>query len=179
VQLTARDCENANIFFSHWRFRNKVAFPFSGCEQFKYPEQNTSREEPNVDTTQESTEPPKKRGRGRPPGAKNKSSGEKEDKPRRGRGRPPGSKNKPSIPDSKEAPEQQPESSRGKPLDPEDTFFIKEMGSDVFEKLMDNDQAAVRKVYEWFAKIEEDRWEDVLWISEKQRAMVFQIFMGN
>jgi hypothetical protein len=46
---------------------------------------------------------PKKRGRGRPPGVKNKATLEKEergdvaDKPKRGRGRPKGSKNKSTI----------------------------------------------------------------------------------
>lgn len=120
--------------------------------------------------SEESSEEPqsqKKRGRGRPPGSKNKSKEEREDKPKRGRGRPPGSKNKPKeqtpqIPaPSRPEPEREPETPQPTP-EPEiptpssGSDFIRKVGADVFEKLAINDDATIQKVFDWFSSVPDE-----------------------
>lgn len=121
------------------------------------------------DATPDEPATDKKRGRGRPPGSKNKSKEEREDKPKRGRGRPPGSKNKskeekpeypiPSTPEpererEESQPSPQPQPERSTPSSGSD--FMRTVGSDVFEKLAQNDDETIQKVYDWFANVPDE-----------------------
>jgi hypothetical protein len=117
-----------------------------------------------------------KRGRGRPPGAKNKPKDDSPKAPKRGRGRPPGSKNKPK--DSERAPRDYENESELPPIPPEpeekneerpqsksydenpetakQTDFLMKVGSDIFQKLEVGDDDATQKVYDWFASAPDD-----------------------
>lgn len=159
-------CAVAEVVFSDPILRYRVSTSCGGSESTDAPPTKEPKDTPDKP----------KRGRGRPPGAKNKPKDDSPKPPKRGRGRPPGAKNKPK--DSEKSPEEsenkselppfpvQPEEKneerpQSKPYDenPETatrTDFLMKVGSDIFQKLEVGDDDATQKVYDWFASAPDD-----------------------
>lgn len=162
-----------------------------------------------------------KRGRGRPPGSKNKpKSDTPDDQPKRGRGRPPGSKNRTKDPDDKEyndpeyldPEEEEPEDEReegdydgsedtggedeggedegdegedeagespdtGGNYDLTPTRFIRELGTDVFERLAEGDADTIDRVFVFYDQMPPTAQVTDDIITNQQAEQVFTILM--
>jgi hypothetical protein len=153
--ITADECRIANTFLTNKFAKDQlVGIPFTCIDE---PSRNEPPSEP--------TAPPKKRGRGRPPGAKNKPK--EPPQPKRPRGRPPGAKNKPKGSEEEEPatppmpPQPQWWAAPPEPLEPEPASkydltpneFIGVFGKDVFNKMDSGDLDTIQKVSDWISEL--------------------------
>jgi hypothetical protein len=115
-------------------------------------------------TSEESGSATERRGRGRPPGSKNKPK-DAEPQPRRGRGRPPGSKNKPKDAEPQTPSVPPPATESGTPTSPQppteqsptsNSRFIEQYGENVFERLRNGDQSTITGVMNYISTLNRD-----------------------
>jgi hypothetical protein len=175
--LTAEQCDHAMHFFGDSVFKDSVRLPFDLCAPSSSPQPPSS--EQKEDTESSGEQKSEKRGRGRPPGAKNRPKSESEDKPKRGRGRPPGSKNKrdqdvPSTPAPSAEPEREDAYDDRRPSE-----FIRFAGFNIFDRLRTNDQQAFSMVYDWLAKLPEDTTYSESLITPRQMKTLIDLLMGQ